>query len=87
MVLGTVFTIEMVAYVGIAVTFALGGMRKRALWFGAGAVLVALSRVVVGIHCAGDVLGGALTGAIAAVMVSAAYRRQTRFARFLTGIL
>lgn len=75
------------AVFAIAVTFALGGMRKRALWFLAGAVLVALSRVFIGIHYAGDVLGGALTGAIAAVMVSVAYRRETRLDRFLTGIL
>lgn len=75
------------AVFAIAVTFVLGGMRKRALWLLAGAVLVALSRVFVGIHYAGDVLGGALTGATAAVMVSAAYRRETRLDRFLTGIL
>lgn len=75
------------AVFAIAVTFALGGMRKRALWFFAGAVLVALSRVFIGIHYVGDVLGGALTGAIAAVIVSVAYRRETRLDRFLTGIL
>lgn len=45
-----------------AVTFVLGGMRKRALWFLTGAVLVALSRVFVGIHYAGDVLGAPLPG-------------------------
>lgn len=71
----------------IAFSFALGGMRKRALWFLAGAILVALSRVFVGIHYVGDVLGGALTGAMAAVVVAAAYRKETRIDRFLTGIL
>ncbi len=75
------------AVFAIAITFALGGMRKRALWFLAGAFLVALSRVFVGIHYAGDVLGGALTGAMAAALVSAGFRKETRFDRFLTGIL
>ncbi|PKP72244.1 MAG: phosphatase PAP2 family protein [Alphaproteobacteria bacterium HGW-Alphaproteobacteria-5] len=75
------------AVFAIAVTFAFGAMRKRALWFLAGAFLVALSRVFVGIHYVGDVLGGALTGAMAAVIVSVAYRRKTRLDRFLAGIL
>lgn len=75
------------AVFAIAVTFLLGGLRKRGLWFLAGAILVALSRVFVGIHYLGDVMGGALTGAIAAVMVRVAYRRETRLDRLLTGIL
>ncbi len=74
------------AVFAIAITFTLGAMRRRALWFLAGAILVALSRVFVGIHYVGDVLGGALTGAIAAVIVAAGYRRETRLDRFLTGI-
>jgi len=75
------------AVFAIAITFVLGRLRKRALLFLAGAFLVALSRVFVGIHYVGDVLGGALTGAVAAVVVSVAYRRETRPDRFLTGIL
>lgn len=71
----------------IGVSFALGGMRKRALWFLAGAFVVALSRVFIGIHYVGDVLGGALTGALAAAIVSAGYHKETRIDRFLTGIL
>ncbi len=75
------------AVFAIAVTFILGGMRQRALWFLAGACLVALSRVFVGIHYAGDVLGGALTGAVAAGIIWLGYRRETRLDRFLTGLL
>jgi len=75
------------AVFAIAIMFVLGRLQKRALLFLAGAFLVALSRVFVGIHYAGDVLGGALTGAMAAVIVSVTYRTETRLDRFLTGIL
>jgi undecaprenyl-diphosphatase len=71
----------------IAATFMLGRMRGQAFWFFLAAFVVALSRVFVGIHYIGDILGGAATGAIAAMIVSASYRRDTRMDRVLTGIL
>jgi undecaprenyl-diphosphatase len=70
----------------IAVTFVVGIMPKRALWFGLAALTVAISRVYVGTHYAGDVLGGALTGAFAAVLLPSLYVRGTRVDRFITGI-
>lgn len=71
----------------IAVIFLLARMRYRAIWFGAAAILIAFSRVFIGIHYFGDVLGGAVTGALAAVIVRIAYRRDTRLDRMLTNIL
>lgn len=71
----------------IVMTFALNKMPKRATWFGLVALAVAISRVYVGTHYASDVLGGALSGALAAALVLSLYRRGTRVDRFITGIL
>jgi undecaprenyl-diphosphatase len=71
----------------IAATFAFSVMRRQAVWFTLAAVAVAFSRVYIGIHYVGDVLGGAVTGLLAATVVNALYRPGSRFDRFLTGIL
>lgn len=70
----------------IAVTFAVSNMPKRAVWFGLAALTVAISRVYIGTHYASDVLGGALTGAIAGALLPSLYARGTRIDRFITGI-
>ena len=75
------------ASVAIAAAFLLHGMRRLGLWFLAAALLVILSRVNIGTHYASDVLGGALTGIIAAVLVRAFYREGTRADRLITGTL
>lgn len=49
-------------------------------------LLIACSRIFVGTHYLTDVLGGALTGICAAVMVWALYREGSRLDRFVTGI-
>jgi undecaprenyl-diphosphatase len=59
----------------------------KALLFAIAGSLVAFSRIYVGTHYVGDVLGGLLTGLLAAVIVRAAYMRETRFDRWVTGIL
>ncbi len=71
----------------IAAAFLLHGMRRRALGFLVAALLMILSRVYVGTHYASDVLGGAITGIVAAAVVRAVYREGTRGDRFITGIL
>jgi undecaprenyl-diphosphatase len=71
----------------IAAAFLLHGIRRVGLGFLAAAALVTFSRVYIGTHYVGDVLGGALTGIIAAVIVRAAYRQDTRVDRIITSIL
>ena len=71
----------------IAATFLLHGLAKRGVWFLAAAALVTFSRVYIGTHYASDVLGGAATGILAAVIVRYAYIRDTRMDKFVTNIL
>jgi len=70
----------------IAAAFLLHGMRRAGLSFLAAAALVTFSRVYVGTHYASDVLGGALTGTLAAFIVRIGYREDTRIDRLVTGI-
>lgn len=71
----------------IAFAFLLHGIAWRGLGFLAFALLMCVSRVYVGTHYASDVLGGAVTGIIAAGAVRFAYWEGTRVDSFITGIL
>lgn len=71
----------------IAAAFLLHGMRCMGLCFLAAAALIAVSRVYIGTHYVGDVLGGAATGIAAAVLVRLVYREGTRLDRLVTSIL
>lgn len=70
----------------IAAVFLMHGVRRLGFAFLVAALLVAVSRVYVGIHYFSDVLGGALTGVLAALLVWATYREHTRLDRFITNI-
>lgn len=71
----------------IAAAFLLHGIRRLGLLFLAAAVLVTISRVYVGTHYVGDVLGGTSTGFVAAMLVRSIYRERTRADRMITSIL
>src|ERR1700730_12049652 len=62
----------------IAAAFLLHGLPRRGLAFLAAAVLLAVSRVYVGTHYVGDVLGGVVTGLVAAILVRVAYREGSK---------
>lgn len=71
----------------IATAFFLHGFKRRGLAFLAGALLVCVSRIYVGTHYFSDVLGGAMTGLLAAVAVRGVYWEGTRVDRLITEIL
>lgn len=71
----------------IASAFLLHGMRRTGLGFLAAALLMILSRVYVGTHYISDVVGGAVTGIVAAAAVRSIYWEGTRADRLITGIL
>ena len=75
------------ATIAIAAAFLLHGIRRRGFWFLAAALIVMTSRVYVGTHYVSDVLGGALTGIVAAVLVRRLYWEGTRVDRLVTRIL
>jgi undecaprenyl-diphosphatase len=75
------------ATAAIAAAFLFHGARRVGLWFLAAAVLMAVSRIYLGMHYASDVVGGALTGIAAAALVRTLYWEGTRADRLITGIL
>ena len=74
------------ASIAVVAAFALHGLRRRTAALFVLAVIVCWSRIYVGTHYLTDILGGALTGAIAAIAVKLAYRRGSKFDRMITGI-
>lgn len=70
----------------IAAGFLMHGLSRLGLFFLAAAVLIGLSRVYLGTHYVTDILGGALTGFLAAALVRLAYRENTRLDRLVTAL-
>ncbi len=75
------------AAIAITAAFLLHGMKRSGWGFLVAAVLVVLSRVYLGTHYLGDVLGGAATGVLAAIVVRYVYLEGTRIDRFISNIL
>jgi undecaprenyl-diphosphatase len=75
------------ASMAIAAAFFLARLPGRGVVFLVFALAICLSRVFVGTHYVGDVLGGAATGILAAVAVRLIYRENSRLDRFATGLL
>lgn len=71
----------------IAVSFLLHGDRRPGALFLVAAVLVAFSRVFIGIHYLGDVVGGLGTALIAAIVLRVAYPEGNRLEQRLVRIL
>ena len=59
----------------------------RAFLFSLAGSLLVLSRVYLGLHYVGDILGGMLTAFIAASVAQLVYREGTSFDRWITSIL
>jgi undecaprenyl-diphosphatase len=76
------------ATLGFAVAFSMLGASARRGWaFLIVAVIVAASRLYVGTHYLSDVLGGALTGAIAAVVCLWLLNQDSKLVRLASRIL
>lgn len=70
----------------IVAGFLLHGFWRRSLGFLVPAFLIAFSRVYIGTHYIGDVIGGATTALLAAVLVRLFYREGSRLDNMLTRI-
>lgn len=70
----------------IAFAYLLLGWSKSGSAFLAFAFLVGLSRVYIGIHYVGDILGGMATGLLAVLIVVFAYRQNSFLNRKLTAL-
>jgi undecaprenyl-diphosphatase len=70
----------------IAFAFLLHGLRRWGAAFVMVAVVICFSRIFVGTHYVSDILGGALSAALACVLVRALYQQDTRLDRWVTKI-
>ena len=75
------------ATVSIVAAFAMQALPRRTLALAVLAFLVCWSRIYIGTHYLTDVIGGAVTGAVAAVVVRLAYRENSRLDNLVTKIL
>src|SRR5260221_11613853 len=75
-----------IASIAIVAAFAFHGLPRRTLVFGLLALLICCSRIFVGTHYLTDVLGGCLTGVVAATLIWVLYREGPRLDRFATEI-
>ncbi|MER9398362.1 phosphatase PAP2 family protein [Mesorhizobium sp. M0615] len=75
------------ATIAIVAAFAMQALPRRTAAFAVLAFLVCWSRVYIGTHYLTDVIGGAITGVMGAVLVRLAYRKNSRLDNIVTKIL
>lgn len=75
------------AAIAIVAAFFGQGLPRRTAVLLAFAVLICLSRVYVGTHYLTDVLGGAATGLLAALIVRRTFRENGKLSAYVTAIL
>jgi undecaprenyl-diphosphatase len=75
------------ASMAIVAAFAMQALPRRTLALLVTAILICWSRLHIGIHYAGDIVGGAATGIAAALAVRLCYRENSRLDAFATRIL
>lgn len=75
------------AVISIVAAFAMQRLPGRTLSLVLLAIIICWSRVYVGTHYIADVVGGALTGVLAATIIRLVYREGTKLDRFATSIL
>ena len=75
------------ASISVAAAFLMKSLPRRTALLFTMAVLVCLSRIYVGLHYVTDILGGAATGSLAALIVQFLYREGNRIDRIATRIL
>ncbi|WP_246800945.1 phosphatase PAP2 family protein [Mesorhizobium amorphae] len=71
----------------IVAAFAMQSLPRRTLTFFVIAFLICWSRIYIGTHYLTDVIGGAVTGIVAALAVRLAYRENSRLDTLVTRIL
>ncbi|MER8639586.1 phosphatase PAP2 family protein [Mesorhizobium sp. M1365] len=75
------------AAIAIVAAFAMQALPRRTLVLSLLAFLICWSRIYIGTHYLTDVIGGAVTGVLGAVMVRLAYRENSRLDNLATRIL
>lgn len=75
------------AAISIVAAFAMQRLPGRTVSLLLLAMIICWSRVYVGTHYVTDVMGGAITGTLAAIIVRLAYQEGTKLDRFATSIL
>lgn len=75
------------ATVAIVAAFAMQGLPRRTIVLSIMALLICWSRIYIGTHYLTDVIGGAVTGVLGAVVVRLSYRENSRLDNLVTRIL
>lgn len=75
------------ASIAIVAAFAMQGLPRRTIALLVMALLICWSRIYIGTHYLTDIVGGAITGVLGAIMVRLAYWENSRLDKLVTRIL